>query len=394
LVKGKKIMGISTVVGQPARGEDFFDRPYIIEGLWDRLNSKHNILMVAQRRIGKTSVLFRLLDKPQENIRVIYEITESVDEINDFFWRIYKKVYETLSSTDKFKTLLGNYLKEHSISHVGKDGAKLEYKKGDYHKFLVKLLTAISRDKVRLIILIDEFAQTVENISNKVNEHEAKKFLDLNRELRQNPDTNQNVTFIYAGSIGLENVVGKINHTKGINDLHNYSIPAFTRTEALGLIDKISAGSTYEIPFEVKEYIISRIDFLSPFYIQLIIDEMDQICVRNNVPKALTETVDEAINEAIKNRNHFLNWEERLRRALNGSSLKFAGELLDRLSSLDYINSVDIVNFAVKHGILEEYKGILNMLKHDGYINNDAEPAKYRFNSPILKLWWNRNVAN
>lgn len=392
--KGESIMGIKTVVGQPARGDDFYERPFIISGLWDRLKRRHNILMVAQRRIGKTSILFKLLDEPQEDVKVIYETTESVDGINVFFWRIYKKVLETLGKVDKFTTFIGKYFHEHSISNIGTDGVKIEYQEGDYHKSLVKLLTSISKDQVRLIILIDEFAQTVENISKKVDEEEAKKFLDLNRELRQNPDLNQNITFIYTGSIGLENVVSKINHTKAINDLHNYNIPAFTKTEAIGLMESILAGSKYETGIEVKEYMISRIDFLSPFYIQLIVDELDQLCNKNNLKQALAETVDEAINEAIKNRNHFLNWEERLRRALTGSSFKFAKELLDDLSALEHISSNEIVDFAVKYDLLEDHKGILNMLKHDGYINNDTEPDKYRFNSPILKLWWNKNVAN
>lgn len=387
-------MGIKTIVGQPARGDSFFERPFIINGLWDRLNSGHNILMVAQRRIGKTSILFKLLDEPREEIKVVYEITESVDNINDFFKRIYKVVYLSLNKTEKFKSTISRYLNEHSISHVGTDGAKLEFKEGDYYDYLVKLLTAISRDKKKLVILIDEFAQTVENISKKSDESDATKFLDLNRELRQNPELNRNVTFIYAGSIGLENVVGKLNHSKAINDLHNYSIPPFTQDEAIKLIEKILAGAGYKTEEQVKKHIVSRIHFLSPFYIQLIVDEMDQLCKKNSLHEALIGTVDEAIYEAVKKRNHFMNWEERLKKTLSGSELNFTLEFLNSLSALDFINSNNIVNLAVKHVLLEQYKGTLSMLKHDGYINNDNEADKYVFNSPILKLWWNKNVAN
>lgn len=92
-----------------------------------------------------------------------------------------KVVYVSLSKADKFKNTISKYLKEHSISHVGTDGAKLELKEGDYYDYLVKLLTEISRDKKRLVILIDEFAQTVENISKKSEASDATKFLDLNR---------------------------------------------------------------------------------------------------------------------------------------------------------------------------------------------------------------------
>jgi hypothetical protein len=48
---------------------------------------------------------------------------------------------------------------------------------------------------------------------------------------------------------------------------------------------------------------------------------------------------------------------------------------------------------AVKRGIEEDYKKIIRVLMHDGYINNNDDPEVYRFNSPILKTWWFKNVA-
>jgi len=37
---------------------------------------------------------------------------------------------------------------------------------------------------------------------------------------------------------------------------------------------------------------------------------------------------------------------------------------------------------------------LVGILKHDGYLNNQEDPAHYRFNSPVIREWWWRNVAN
>jgi predicted AAA+ superfamily ATPase len=51
-----------------------------------------------------------------------------------------------------------------------------------------------------------------------------------------------------------------------------------------------------------------------------------------------------------------------------------------------------ILNRIVKTAFVK--KDIIGSLAYDGYINNHDEVHRYRFNSPILKMWWRQNVAN
>lgn len=46
-------------VGNPVEGEDFFDREKEQQRAWRKLESSH-LLMLAPRRIGKTSLILRL----------------------------------------------------------------------------------------------------------------------------------------------------------------------------------------------------------------------------------------------------------------------------------------------------------------------------------------------
>ena len=43
------------LIGKPAEGEDFFDRERELRQVWDRLETD-NVLLLAARRVGKTSL--------------------------------------------------------------------------------------------------------------------------------------------------------------------------------------------------------------------------------------------------------------------------------------------------------------------------------------------------
>ena len=49
---------MKTIIGQAARGEDFFPRYKITEEIWNKLEAGSNLLFVAPRRVGKSSILF------------------------------------------------------------------------------------------------------------------------------------------------------------------------------------------------------------------------------------------------------------------------------------------------------------------------------------------------
>ncbi|MEZ5008893.1 MAG: hypothetical protein R2753_12140 [Chitinophagales bacterium] len=68
---------------------------------------------------------------------------------------------------------------------------------------------------------------------------------------------------------------------------------------------------------------------------------------------------------------------------------KFAKAVLDIICEKDTISREEITNLSnhPKHKV-EDWQNVISILKYDGYINNVGTPNQYRFNSPILKLWW------
>ncbi|MGH9838321.1 MAG: hypothetical protein ACREEM_06020 [Blastocatellia bacterium] len=62
---------VTNRVGPPVRGADFFGREAFVKLASDKLKAGH-VLLAAPRRFGKTSVMYRLMDDPQWDYRIVH----------------------------------------------------------------------------------------------------------------------------------------------------------------------------------------------------------------------------------------------------------------------------------------------------------------------------------
>ena len=104
--------------------------------------------------------------------------------------------------------------------------------------------------------------------------------------------------------------------------------------------------------------------------------------------------MNQALDGMLKQRQHFEHWHTRLRGSLKGGEYNFVKELLNLISENNTIDSNEIFNLAVKYELESTFKNLVGTLVYDGYINNHDDAKVYRFNSPILRMWWRQNVAN
>ena len=261
-------MSIKNIAGQPVRDNNFFDRPILSRQFQQKIESGSSILISAPRRVGKTSLMLHLHDQGMEGYYFIYLITESVNNENEYFKRILNKIFDTafLTPLQKFSKKASQVLKDRAarVSEIGKTIKFDSETTLSFRDEFIHIIKSIDLEGQRVILMIDEFSQTIENIIEDEGKNSAIRFLQCNRELRQDPEINQKIQFVYAGSIGLENIV----------------------------------------------------------------------------------------------------------------------------------NRLDAVNLGQKLNVTGTYKDIVNSLLYDGYINNNDDPRVYRFNSPLLKMWWRKNVAN
>ena len=393
IVKLEDVMNINT--GVPARGPNFYYRKNIIQKAWDLIESGNHILIAAPRRVGKTSVMYYLKDNPKDGYDFLFLDTESVNNENEFFRRVVNKVLKlnTVKSSQKILT----FIKEHtpSVSKIGKDGVEFGVKDDlNYFEVLLNILSSFGSDQNKLIIMLDEFPQTLENIIADESKAAGIRFLHSNRELRQDEHINQHVQFIYTGSIGLENIVETLDASKSINDLSRLSILPLRPNEAKDLIDALLKNLQFDLPDDLVTYILEKIKWLIPFYIQLVIEGVRDLYRDENLTGITTSVIDKVFENMLEHRNHFEHWHSRLRTTCKGNAYNFSKEVLNIISENEIIQHPEVYDIAVKYNVQDTCKGLIGALIYDGYINNDEDPKIYQFNSPILKMWWRQNVAN
>jgi hypothetical protein len=248
----------------------------------------------------------------------------------------------------------------------------------------------------KLVLLIDEFPQTVINIveANKGETKDAVRFLQSNRELRINADINQKVKFIYTGSIGLNHTVATINASAFVNDLNSIEVSPLTDEEANHFIQNLIAEKSITMDNDVINYLLRKIDWLIPFHIQLAIQEI--IDLSDNTKVAGKKEIDQAFDNmvATRNNNHFEHYYSRLKSQFKNEAFRYAEDLLQTTAINASITKAQIYDKAVKYEVEDRYKKILEILEYDGYINNSNTSNEYRFNSPVVRLWWQKFICN
>lgn len=381
------------IVGQVASRDDFWGRENEIEDIWNALISGSSVLLAAPRRVGKTSIMHKLKDNPQGNFIVLYSIVSSAHSTNAFWERLFRDISST-DFADTFKNKARHFFglaKTIKIDSVSANGVKFGDSKEMSYLEAFKELVLKMDEGIKLIIMVDEFAQALDNMINKGKKNEAQLLLQDIRLLRQDDRFTSKVQFVFAGSIGLESVVVKADSTtKEINDLSSIPINPFNPQEAKKFAVKLASDNAIAVSDEQIDYALAKLEWLIPFHIQIIMQELKRL----RKTELSNYDVDEAFRQALKQRNHFEHWEKRLT-SFDTSEYKFAKELLNKISEDNTIASSEIMNLATKYELEEdEAKNIIRSLIYDGYINNDENPKIYRFNSAMLKIWWFQNVAN
>ncbi len=383
-------MYFNTCIGQPAENEAYFPRPYLDDRFWKYVQQNSHIIVSAPRRVGKTSFLKSV---NHADYHVKYLITQAINRQNDFFKRLYKSVLEELSQKQSVWSGLGDILKKNRIEKIGLSGISIKGEDLDYYEEFRFLIYKIDLGKP-MVLVIDEFSETLENIITDQGDKAGQMFLNKNRELRLDDGVKSKVRFVYTGSIGLGNIAARIGATKSINDCTNFEIPPFSKQECDALINLLTANDQIEFKDKRREYLYDKVNWLIPYYLQIILDEIDNK-FRYDTPEVLKISIghiDLAIEKALKVRDYFEHWHTRLRTAFKGEHYTFAIEALNLVAKDEKTKKVKLYDLAVKYDLSEHYATVLRSLEYDGYIYL-TENNRYVFNSPLLRMWWLKNVT-
>jgi hypothetical protein len=326
---------MKNTAGPPVIDEDFFDREKEQRLVWSKLES-NNLLLLAPRRVGKTSLMLKLKkDAGEHGFRCMFFSVEDIGDETAFVRKFYEKFCEVEGCEpilDRImKSPVGKMLKK--IKKVSGGGVGVEFGElsGDDWTQLGKTLTQALNDiKEPWLIEIDEVPLFVLKLLKLGDgQKRVRAFLSWLRVLRQE---HPEIRWTLAGSIGLDTVTARLNMGDTINDLQTVHLGPFSNESAQRLLESLADSYDFILSPSVRDEIIRNVGWLLPYYLQIVFS-----LLRDNAPEHAEQwepTVDmvpRIFDELLSpsSRNYFDYWRQRLTEELGTPDDRYATMLLN-----------------------------------------------------------------
>ena len=375
-------MAIKLKIGSPVVGEDFFGREIEL-GKAEALIRDNNLMLAAPRRVGKTSFARRLIDtlssKGWNTIFIDLEEITSIDHFFNAFYGELVKLPET-KVVEKVKAKMRKWLSGVELSTTGlpvKATVKMESSDNNDFKDLADILNTLDN---HTLVVFDELTVLLKSLSDKNdNEQTVRTFLNQFRAMRS--ATSEKCNWLICSSVGVRNFTTQHNLSDTINDVADFELGAFSNEEATKFISILAESIGIEVNAEIKGYILDKIGWNIPFFIQLLLSRLPA--------GEITKTdIDEAYGHLLQT-GSFDTWHERLNIEYGGNKdvakliLKYLcvnvdGKTRDEIYNHIYAKIPSFEN--------DELGLLLRALMTDGYLVRDGE--QYKFRSPLLRDYW------
>jgi hypothetical protein len=376
--------------------EEVYGRDSFIEGLWRVLNG-NSVRMEAERRIGKTSILHKMLAQAQVGWEPVLLDLEKVHSATEFAEQVCAKVHERLTGWKKQGQRFGAFLESLAGAHVG--SLKFPEKKNHPDGYWKKLLTDAVEDLVeqqatagkRVVFFFDEMPWMLSAIADpkRDGEQTAMEVLDVLRSLRQSATTGAGFRMLMCGSVGLHHVLGGLKRqgykNQPVNDMMLVEVPPLDIPVAVGLATNLLVGEGLTGEQTVPQRIADQTGGF-PYYIHWVVSELRMIGrpvtpgdVDSVVKKLLTAAHDPCNLRHFRERiDGYYPKEERVVLAL----LDHAAQGSTALSQAELINVARTAGATDDDRVRE----LLRLLTVDHYLNRDLD-GRYSFRHVLLRRW-------
>lgn len=390
------------LTGKPAQGEDFYDRERETKQLWERLETD-NVLLLAPRRVGKTSLMYRLRDRAEgQSFHAAYLDVSNVFTELAFVERLYEAAQKLAPAKKAISRIakgpLGRFLRR--VKRVGIFNFTIELSESSESQWPAlgaALGEALEGVDGRFLLLVDELPIFVLTLLRQdLSTTRARTFLNWFRHLRIG---GKRVRWLLAGSIGLDTVTRRTRLGDTINDLYLFTdFGAFAPEVADQLLDAL--GRTYNLPLPdaIKVHIRERTGWLIPYHLQLLFATLREHLSDRSPPAKTVTTADvDAVYERLlapAKRGYFDYWEQRLHDELSAPDDRQSIELLDAIArnpegetaeNLKAVLSKHFQDVALRD---EKLRYLLDVLQADGYLVETGK--RFLFRSSLLRDFWQR----
>jgi energy-coupling factor transporter ATP-binding protein EcfA2 len=362
-----------------------------------------HILITAQRRMGKTSLLRELAERLKHRCICLFVDFEHASSAADAVVEISLALNPYKPLWQKTRELFRNILDLVDKVSIGELGLTLRagLTTGDWKDKGNCLFGILASSETPVILMMDEVPILVNRIlkgDDFTITPERRRDADIFMSwLRDNGQRYRGrVAMMISGSIGLEPVVNQAGLSATLNIFDPVELKPWDNSTAISCLQALANEYGIEFIDSAAEAIVSRLGYCIPHHVQMFFSNIHDRCLRKGVKEFHPEEVEEVYETemlGIHGHVELTHYEERLKQVLPIESYALALEMLTETAvsgslSLESLSALAKFYEMTFNGVFETQKTILQVLEHDGYLKQS--PDGYLFVSPLLRDWWRK----
>jgi len=390
--------------GPPTTGDDFFDRKDEVGRLTRLLIECNHTLLTAPRRVGKTSLVLKTLEElRKQGVRTVFSNVEACSSEADFV-----RVLLADLAAAGFRPSLATRIRDGLTSGVRFMGriqlsdSSVKVASDEWlDDLFVLMLRELTVDQKPLVWAIDELPYFLHRLTAGGSPSGIDAVTDLlhwMRQLRQ--PGGPNVTWLFSGSVGLDNFADRYGLARAVNDLPRFTLGAFSPEVAREFLREL--GSDNGVPFSKDglDAALARVGWLLPYHLQLVVDALQQL---DGDPTRVRTALDVDQAYAFLLRPevsaYFDTWWQRLNDQLEHRLAQLARHLLTEICRRDAgVARASLLSHAMQftpggdsRAVEENLQQVLMLLERDGYLARE-DSGNWIFRSFLLRDYWRRRA--
>jgi len=391
--------------GNWVEGDRFWGREAELALLNEYLDDGAHILMVAQRRIGKTSLMRETARRIQDRYLCLHVDLQGAESAADAIVELSAATHPYHSLWKKTRGIFANVLGQLSerIDTLQLDAIKVTLRGGlagtDWQTKGDQLFKILSETEKPAVIFYDEVPILINRMLKgsdyRITPERRQQVDAFMSWLRENSIRHQGtVRMVVTGSIGLEPVLQQAGLSATLNTLTPFELAPWNRETAAGCLDALAREYGLSYQGRAVDAMLDCLGICIPYHVQMFFDHLYQTCR----PRRISEVTEALVAEVYQNnmlsiRGHaeLSHNEERLKLVLGPDLHPLALDLLTEAAVSNHL-SKENADFLVREHLPREprpadrLREILNVLEHDGLLHRDQRG--YAFVSKLLKDWW------
>ncbi len=364
-----------------------YGRDALIEMLWDRLDSQ-SVLINAERRIGKTQILRKMLLEPRSPWKPVFRDLEKIHTAQEFAELVYDDVQQFLGKADKARNFIRRMLEENETDYVN-------LKARTWKQLLTSAIEDLMKAKQphRLVFFWDEVPYMLESIRKNDGAGLAAEVLDTIRSLRIEQSA---FRVVFTGSIGLHHVLSRLSAagipTSAKNDMFQVTVTPLAPVDAESLAVDLLRGEGLLSSSEpdAVSTLAEEVDYF-PYYIHHVVAglRIEQLtATENNIRDFVARQLVDASDPW-----QLAHYRTRLTTYYpDGNDAEKVATILDVLSiTVSPLTVEEILRRAnTREAGIADRSDALRLLRSmdaDHYLSRDTDGC-YRFRFPLICRWW------